>query len=131
VSEPSGLLDSDDRQRWQFFAQQGRSQQQSAQRLAQKLPAQGSVEPGRQSSDQALALAWLQTTGRLTWNTPFDYQVHGPQNSPAAENSAAAGQPLKRYFQTRSCRWKFLLESFGFAAEAQQFRCDRCDNCRS
>ncbi len=131
VSEPSGLLDSDDRQRWQFFAEQGRSQQQAAQRLAQKLPTQGSVAPGRQTPDQALALAWLQTAGRLTWNTPFDYQVHPSQNLLPREIPGTAGQPMKRYFQTRSCRWKFLLESFGFAAEAQQFRCDRCDNCRS
>ena len=80
VSEPTGLLDSDDRQRWQFFAEQGRSQQQAAQRLAQKLPTQGLLEAGRQSPDQALALAWLQSAGRLTWKTPFEYQVHGAKH---------------------------------------------------
>ena len=130
VSEPSGLLDSDDRQRWKFFAEQGRSQQRAAQRLAQKLPAQGSVSPSRQSSDDALALAWLQSVGKLTWNTPFNYQVHPAKLPALAEVTASGDQPMARYFRSRDCRWKFLLAAFGFAAEAQQFRCHRCDNCR-
>ena len=130
VSEPTGWLDSDDQQRWKFFAEQGRSQQQVAQKLAQKIPPQGSVEPGsRPDRDQELALAWLQSAGRLTWKTPFEYAVHAPRD-PIVGTNSPTGQPLSGYFKTRQCRWEFLLAAFGFEAEAAQFRCDRCDNCQ-
>ena len=125
VSEPTGLLDSDDKQRWRAFAEQGRSQQQIAQRHAHKLPHQGSVPPN-QAREEALALAWLQSVGRLTWKTPFEYELHPPQK---AASDASTAQPPSAYFRTRECRWKFLLAAFGFEAEAAAFRCDRCDNC--
>lgn len=128
VSEPTGWLDGDDRRRWKFFAEQGRSQQQATQKLAEKVPAQGSVAArSGQAPEQALALSWLQSAGRLTWKTPFEYEVHRPQNPIVGLSTPA---PPSGYFKTRQCRWGFLLAAFGFEVEAKQFRCDRCDNCQ-
>ncbi|BAT53759.1 ATP-dependent DNA helicase RecQ [Nostoc sp. NIES-3756] len=43
VSEPTGWLDSEDKQRQEFFQEKMRSQQQKAQQLIKKLPQQGEI----------------------------------------------------------------------------------------
>lgn len=131
VSEPTGFLDAEDKQRWQFFQQQARSQQQTAQQLVKKLPLQGDVETvTRQFKEGALALAYLHGTGRLSWESPFHYRLHAAQNSAIAVAPSQATQQMPRYLNTRACRWKFLLDAFGFASETQQFRCGHCDRCQ-
>jgi ATP-dependent DNA helicase RecQ len=130
VSEPTGLLDSADKQRWQFFADQMRSQQQTAQQLARKLPPSGEIsQVAKQFPGSELALAWLHGCDRLTWNSPFHYQLHPPKRSPTSPLSPPTAQ-MPRYLQTRHCRWKFLLDAFGFAAESEHLRCGHCDNCQ-
>jgi ATP-dependent DNA helicase RecQ len=124
----SGWLDRDDNQRWEFFETQTRSQQQTAQQLAKKLPKQGEIaEVARQFKDAAIALSLLQSTHQLTWSDPFHYTIHSAKvNSHSPLNST---QPLQHYLKTRACRWQFLLREFGFNADAEDFCCGHCDRC--
>lgn len=130
VSEPTGWLDSEDRQRWQFFEQRGRSLQQTAQQLARKLPQQGTVAAAsEQFREGALALSWLHGTGQLTWQDPFHYTLRSPSRADAMQANVSAVQQMGRYLKTRNCRWQFLLQAFGFTETAIDFRCGSCDNC--
>jgi ATP-dependent DNA helicase RecQ len=130
VSEPTGWLDPEDKQRQQFFDQQMRSQQQIAQQLVKKLPKQGEVSAvTRQFPDAAIAFSLLHSNGQLTWLDPFHYKIE-----PKAKNQPAspfhATQQMSQYLHTKQCRWQFLLNAFGFGKEAANWRCGHCDNCR-
>lgn len=131
ISETTGWLDSEDKQRWQFFENQTQKQQQMAQQLAKKLPSQGDVETvSRQFQGGALALSWLHGAGQLEWQSPFQYRLL-PQakGSSPAESNTKASQQMVKFLKTRDCRWQFLLSAFGFAEEAGKLRCACCDNC--
>ncbi|AFY47458.1 ATP-dependent DNA helicase, RecQ family [Nostoc sp. PCC 7524] len=130
ISEPTGWLDPDDKQRQQFFQEQMRSQQQKAQQLIKKLPAQGEVNAiTKQFPDSAIALALLHSSGQLNWLDPFHYKIeHKAKNQPPTQLHAA--QQMTQYLNTKQCRWQFLLNAFGFAKEATNWRCGHCDNCR-
>ncbi len=124
----SSWLDSADRDRWNFFDQQARSQSQTAQKLAHKLPIQGKVEDiSRQFSQGALALSLLHSTEQLTWIDPFSYEIKSGSKSRVQLNSI---QPMKAFLHNRNCRWQALLQAFGFEQEAQGLRCGECDRCR-
>ncbi|WP_066426202.1 ATP-dependent DNA helicase RecQ [Anabaena sp. 4-3] len=131
VSEPTGWLDPDDKQRQQFFQDQMRSQQQKAQQLIKKLPHQGEVNAiTKQFPDSAVALALLHSTGQLTWLDPFHYKIeHKAKHQPPTQLQAA--QQMTQYLTTKQCRWQFLLNAFGFDKEATNWRCGHCDNCRN
>jgi ATP-dependent DNA helicase RecQ len=129
VSEPTGWLDPGDKQRWQFFDTQLRSLHTTAQKLAQKLPAQGSVAAvSQQFPSGAIALSLLHGMGQLTWMDPFHYTIASTrQAAPPTLNST---QQMSAYLNTRHCRWQTLLQAFGFAAEAEHLRCGHCDRCQ-
>ncbi|MBD2209436.1 ATP-dependent DNA helicase RecQ [Nostoc linckia FACHB-104] len=129
VSEPTGWLDSEDKQRQQFFEQQMRSQQQTAQQLVKKLPPQGEVNAvARQFPDGAMALSLLHSSGQLNWLDPFHYVIKpGLDKQPATQLQAA--KHMNQYLHTQQCRWQFLLTAFGFAQEAANWRCGHCDRC--
>lgn len=129
ISEPTGWLDPEDKQRRQFFEGRLRSQQQNAQKLAKKLPKTGEVNAvARQFSDGAIALSLLHSGGQLTWQDPFHYTI---KDSPiTTANQLDAAQQMVQYLNTRDCRWKYLLRAFGFIAEAEKMRCGRCDRCK-
>ncbi len=130
VSEPTGWLDSSDRQRQRYFEQQGRSQYQTAQRFLKTLPETGDVNTvARSHRDGAIALAILHSTGQLTWTDPFHYRLH-PQASIQAPPEVFGSKQVQRYQQTRHCRWAFLLQQFG-VPDSSDFRCGRCDRCQS
>jgi len=132
ISETTGLLDPSDRQRHHFFAAQMQKQQQTAMALRPQLPATGEVATvSRTHRDGAITLAMLHGTGQLEWIDPFHYRIHSSHNKTVAgvSNHQAAEQ-MTCYLKARSCRWAFLLSSFGFTAEAMHFRCGHCDNCR-
>ncbi|MBD2059939.1 ATP-dependent DNA helicase RecQ [Oculatella sp. FACHB-28] len=129
VSEPTGWLDPEDRQRQRFFQDRVRSLQKKAQQLAQQLPVEGDVkEVSRQFKDGAIALAMLHSSGQLEWQDPFRYRIHA---SPARQtcDQANAAQQMQQYLTTSECRWKFLLQAFGFGTEANILRCGHCDRC--
>lgn len=130
VSEPTGWLDPDDKQRQQFFQEQMRSQQQKAQQLIKKLPQQGNVNAiTKQFPDSAITLALLHSSGQLNWLDPFHYKIeHKAKNQPPTQLHAA--QQMNQYLNTKQCRWQFLLNAFGFEKEATNWRCGHCDNCR-
>jgi ATP-dependent DNA helicase RecQ len=129
VSEPTGWLDPEDKQRQQFFQEQMRSQQQTAQQLVKKLPKTGEVNTvTRQFPDSATALALLHSSGQLNWLDPFHYIItSGIKNQPTPQLRAA--KQMHQYLTTKQCRWQFLLNAFGFDQEATNWRCGHCDNC--
>jgi ATP-dependent DNA helicase RecQ len=143
VSEPTGWLNPEDKQRRQFFINKMRSQYQDAQQLVKKLPPQGEVATvARQFPNGAIALALLHSAGQLEWLDPFHYRKHhsGESRTLAQLNfiQQQVQSQMTQYLTTRECRWLFLLQAFGFTKEAALLKCDReagrgsvcrCDNC--
>lgn len=132
VSEPTGWLDPSDRQRWQFFEEQTRSQYQKAQKLIQKLPVKGEVEAvSRQFPDGAIALSILHSSNQLKWLDPFHYTIQKSAQTHSAEKlNRSATQQMRQYLTHPHCRWQFLLQAFGFKEEADSMRCGHCDRCQ-
>ncbi|MCP6762451.1 MAG: ATP-dependent DNA helicase [Fischerella sp. CENA71] len=130
VSEPTGWLDPEDKQRQKFFADKMRSQHLQAQQLVKKLPKTGEVDAvTRQFSDAAIALSLLHSSGKLNWLDPFHYTiVSGTKNQSLTQLHAA--KQMNQYLFTKQCRWQFLLHAFGFNKEAANWRCGHCDNCQ-
>ncbi len=143
VSEPTGWLNPEDKQRRHFFVNKMRSQYQDAQQLVKKLPPQGEVATvARQFPNGAIALALLHSAGQLEWLDPFHYRKHHSGESRTLAQLNCIQQQVQsqmtQYLTTRECRWQFLLQAFGFTKEAALLKCDReagrgsvcrCDNC--
>jgi ATP-dependent DNA helicase RecQ len=131
VSEPTGWLYPEDKQRQEFFAENKRSQQRIAQQLLKKLPPQGEINAvTRQFQDADIALALLHSSGQLTWLDPFHYMIKkGVQNQP--EKQLRDHQQMFEYLHSKKCRWHYILNAFGFEKEAAHWRCGHCDNCRN
>ncbi|MBD1905227.1 ATP-dependent DNA helicase [Funiculus sociatus GB2-A5] len=134
VSEATGWLNPEDKQRREFFAGKMRSQYQEAQAIASKLPTQGEVATvAKQFRDGAIALSLLHSAGQLEWQSPFHYIRHQSGKSCSFGELNAQQQQFQtqmtQYLTTRECRWQFLLQAFGFAKEAAGWRCGHCDNC--
>lgn len=128
ISEPTGWLDPEDKQRRQFFEDKVRSQHQSAQQLVKKLPVRGEVNAVARHPNGAIALSLLHSAHQLDWQSPFDYVIHqgGRFQFPTQLH---ATQQMTQYLTTRQCRWQFLLNAFGFSKEAVNMRCGYCNNC--
>lgn len=126
----SNWLDPEDRQRWQFFEKRARQQQQEAQRLVSQLPPQGHVNGvSRQFNNGAIALALLHSQGQIQWHDPFHYSIQAgarPQRHSSTPHTA-----MQQYLKTRDCRWKFLLNAFGFTDASRTMHCGTCDRCRT
>jgi ATP-dependent DNA helicase RecQ len=134
ISEPTGWLNPEDKQRRQFFVDKLRSQYQDAQQLVKKLPIQGDIATvAKQHRDGAIALALLHSAGQLEWQDPFHYRRHSGRTTQTLSQLSATQekvqQQMSRYLTTRECRWQFLLGAFGFTQEATKFQCGHCDNC--
>ncbi len=135
VSEPTGWLDPDDRQRQQYFQQKLQSQHQKALHLAKQLPNEGEVMAvSKQFKDGAIALSMLHSMGKLDWCDPFHYRIrpgktHPDPSSPAPSSLDEAAEQMMTYLRTKDCRWRFLLRAFGFTQDAQGMRCGTCDRC--
>lgn len=131
VSECTGWLDSQDKQRRQFFENQQRSLSRRAQQLSKKLPSQGNIDTvTQQYRDGAIALSLLHSAGQLRWRDPFHYIIsrQSVQTNSTQEN---ASKQMEKFLFTRQCRWQFLLQAFGFSEEAKTLRCGHCDNCKT
>jgi len=130
MSEPTGWLDPEDKHRRQFFEDKLRSQHRDAQQLVSKLPVRGEVSAVvRQFDNGAIALSLLHSSGQLDWQGPFDYVIHQSARLQQSPEQLSAGQQMAQYLTIRQCRWKFLLNSFGFGKEAANLGCGHCDNC--
>ncbi len=128
MSEPTGWLDPEDKQRQRFFEERLRSQYSNAQQLIKKLPVQGEVNAVDQHPDGAIALALLHSAGQLEWQGPFNYTIHH-RRLPSSPSQLYAARQMSQYLTTRQCRWQFLLNAFGFSQEADNLSCGYCDNC--
>ncbi|MCU0551200.1 MAG: ATP-dependent DNA helicase [Leptolyngbya sp. Prado105] len=125
----SSWLDAEDRQRWQFFETQEREQISKAQMLVQKLPQQGNVDQvSREVKGAAIALSLLHNANQLAWSDPFHYQILSRQRLPQTSRLNST-QSMQSYLKTKTCRWAFILRSFGFEQEAIDFTCGQCDRC--
>ncbi|MEL7035807.1 MAG: ATP-dependent DNA helicase RecQ [Cyanobacteria bacterium J06592_8] len=129
VSEPTGFLYPEDKQRRQYLQENWRKQYQQANQLIKKLPKQGEIqEITSQFRNGAIALSLLHSSGQLTWQDPFHYTINNTAVTFPDQNNQAI-QKMTQYLNTRQCRWQFLLNAFGFTTEAQSMRCGHCDNC--
>jgi len=161
VSEPTGWWDPSDRQRWQFFQQQHRTQWQTALGLVDRLPPEGAVAAvGDRFPQGELALGILHSLGRLAWVDPFHYRLLPGAETGRTQRGARKGsigkslgkgslgkgslgtvntgaiasaqsQPMIRYLHDRGCRWGTILTAFGFAPATPHYRCGHCDQCRT
>ncbi|MBW4504477.1 MAG: ATP-dependent DNA helicase [Scytonema hyalinum WJT4-NPBG1] len=131
ISEPTGWLDPEDKQRQKFFEENLHKQQLSAQQALKKLPKTGEVNAvAREFPNGAIALSLLHSTGQLQWLDPFHYTiVPGAKTQPVTQLHAA--KQMNQYLTTKQCRWRFLLSAFGFEEEMKNWRCGHCDNCRT
>ncbi|MEM6754734.1 MAG: ATP-dependent DNA helicase RecQ [Cyanobacteria bacterium P01_C01_bin.38] len=130
ISEPTGLLNPEDKQRQKFFEDKLREQQLTAKQLIKKLPATGELETVAQKfPDAPIALSLLHSMGRLKWIDPFNYSIQKNSKNKDKQQSNPTNQ-MHKYLITKKCRWQFLLTAFGFEKEAVNLRCGHCDNCK-
>jgi len=130
ISERTGWLDPEDKQRQKFFRDRQTDLIRKAQRLAQHLPKTGEVnQVSREFKDGAIALSLLHSLGQLHWRDPFHYTI---QSGKATKTQAPSGNlTIEPYLHTTDCRWQYLMRAFGFTKEAKTLRCGTCDRCRS
>ncbi len=134
ISEPTGWFNPEDKQQRQFLARQWEKQYRTARQIEKQIPPQGEVEKvGRQFPGGDLALALLNSAGKLKWTDPFHYRRCSGNSSPSLGDMGKMQQKwqeqMTQYLRTKECRWQFLLHSFGFKKEALGFKCGHCDNC--
>ena len=138
ISEPTGWLDPEDKQRSQFFYRKLEQQYRQARQVVKQLPKQGKIATIKEQFPQGeIALGILHSLGLVAWVDPFHYRL----SSNLAANRLAANQKRDRlccasqcavmaqYLKTKQCRWQYLLQAFGFKKEASGFKCGTCDNC--
>ncbi|MGD1912630.1 MAG: RecQ family ATP-dependent DNA helicase [Rivularia sp. (in: cyanobacteria)] len=130
ISEPTGLLNPEDKQRQRFFEDKLHEQQLTAKQLIKKLPPTGEVDVvAREFPDAAIALSLLHSMGKLKWLDPFNYSIQKDLKNQKKQRSHP-GKQMQQYLTTKKCRWQFLLIAFGFEKEAANLRCGHCDNCK-
>ena len=135
ISEPTGWLNSEDKQRNQFFNQQLQKQYQKAHQLASQIPAQGEItQISKQFHGADISLAVLHSAGKLQWLDPFNYRQQDDKISSFDWQKLIAqhrrlNSQMNQYLRTKNCHWQFLLSAFGFKDQAQGLQCGHCDNC--
>ncbi len=131
ISEPTGWFYPEDKQRRQFLTENLRQQEKMARQMGRKLPDQGELNSiSRQFPQGAIALSLLHSWGQLTWRDPFHYAIATEKSKSDSKHNQNAITKMTQYLNTRQCRWQFLLQGFGFTAQAQSMQCGHCDNCR-
>lgn len=131
ICEPTGIFYPEDKDRQNYLSENLQQQYQAANQLIKKLPKQGDIETiSTQFKNGAIALSILQSQGRLTWIDPFHYVIEFNKNKVQLEQNNQAIEQMNQYFKTRQCRWKFVLQSFGFFQEAKTMSCGHCDRCQ-
>ena len=134
ISEPTGLLDPQDKQRSQFFTQKLEQQYRDCQKLVKQLPPQGDIATVKKQFPNAeITLGILHSLGVVHWQDPFHYRKQSSQvkSDRLITSQKSDRQLMQNYLKTKHCRWKYLLYAFGFKQETQGFSCGTCDNCLS
>ncbi len=141
VSEPTGLLDNHDRQQRQYFLDRQSAQLRQAQQRIKTLPNQGFIpDIVQQYPDAEMTLSLLHSMDRLIWDGPMHYRITGSSRSGATDFRATdfrvtdfSAKPvaaMAQFIGVRSCRWQFILKTFGFEQEGH-FVCGHCDRCQA
>ena len=133
ISEPTGWLNPEDKQRSQFFSRKLEQQYRTAQQLVKQLPSKGEIATIKEQFPQGeIALSILHSLGLVSWQDPFHYRKHSAKitfNHLIASQKCDR-QQMQQYLKVKQCRWQYLLQAFGFKQEAQGFECGHCDNCQ-
>jgi ATP-dependent DNA helicase RecQ len=134
ISEPTGLLNPEDKQKNKYFLENLKKQYQTSATLAQQIPKQGKINQITEEFNQGnIALSLLHHGGIIQWLNPFEYQRLSSVKLNINElinNHQKAYLEMEKYLTIKTCRWQYLLTQFGFTQEALNFRCGNCDNCR-
>ncbi|MEN9517670.1 MAG: hypothetical protein RLZZ381_258, partial [Cyanobacteriota bacterium] len=133
ISEPTGLLDPEDKQRSQFFTRKLTQQYRQAQQLVKQIPNQGNIATIQEQFPEAeITLGILHSLGIVAWQDPFNYRKQSSfiTLDHLASNQKCHQTRMQRYLKTKHCRWQYLLQAFGFSQSAQGFTCGSCDNCQ-
>lgn len=129
ISEPTGWLDNSDRQLRDFFKNQREEQYRRALRISRQIPGEGDINSiNEEFPGGAIALALLHSLDRLEWLDPFRYRLISSDSLPKFSRNTK--DEMVSYLYTRQCRWRFLLNAFGFEDRGIDFHCGHCDNCR-
>ncbi|MBE9193750.1 ATP-dependent DNA helicase RecQ [Synechocystis sp. LEGE 06083] len=131
ISEPTGWLDSGDRQLRQYFLAQASQCLQRAEALSKQIPFQGNLrELKPHFPDLEIALAWLHRRGRLEWLDPFNYHIAPGDNqtNPLGELKSQY-HLMTQYLTSSRCRWQTILAAFGDNSLGARQPCGTCDNC--
>lgn len=133
ISEPTGWLNPEDKQRHDFFLTNLQKNARQAQNFAKKLPIKGNIT--ELNDDHAeLSLGILHSTGQLRWLDPFNYERSADLNAKMfatlIQQQTQQFQQMREFWRQKSCRWQYLLNCFGFKAAAENFRCGHCDRCQ-
>ena len=130
ISEPTGWLDNEDKQRSQFFTNQLYKQSKQAKKVFDLLPSQGNIlEITQAIPDSNLALGVLQNLGLITWQDPFNYQKKITNQKIDSNITSSQTKQMQEFLQSKQCRWQYILSAFGFIKEAKKLRCENCDRC--
>ena len=132
ISEPTGWLDSEDKQRSKFFSHKLDKQYRTAKQLIKQLPNKGEIAVIEEQFPQGeLGLSILHSLGLVSWQDPFHYRKHSSKvtSNHLINFLRSYQQQMQQYLRTKQCRWQFLLQAFGFARDAGGFKCGGCDNC--
>ena len=131
ISEPTGWLDPEDKQRSQFFNRKLEQQYRQAQQIIKQLPTQGKIATIKEQFPQGeIALGILHSFGLVSWSDPFHYRLRSSNLSNLANSQKHDSGKMQQYLKTKQCRWQYLLQAFGFKKEAR-FKCGTCDRCRN
>ena len=136
ISEPTGWLDPEDKQRSQFFNRKLEQQYRSAQQIIKQLPKEGDITTIKEFPQGEIALGILHSLGLVSWRDPFHYRLRSSTQRASDNFSIATNQKpnstmMQQYLKTKQCRWQYLLQAFGFKKEARGFKCGTCDRCRN
>ncbi|MDJ0662467.1 MAG: RecQ family ATP-dependent DNA helicase [Crocosphaera sp.] len=134
ISEPTGWLDPSDQQRHQYFLKQLQKKYQQTKQYFKQIPRQGNIITLKQEVPTIeIILSLLYRWEKLRWIDPFNYKLTANLSSlpinQIIKKSQQESQQMKQYVMTRSCRWQYILNAFGFIQEAKGFKCGHCDNC--
>lgn len=135
MSEASGWLNPEDKNRREYFLNQQIKLYQQAERFLKEIPTEGNIEELSKkfnNPNYQLYLSILNSSQQLRWIDPYHYRLTPSKTHESIELLINRQKKLTRqthkYLITKTCRWGFLLSAFGFSPSTN-FRCGKCDNC--
>jgi ATP-dependent DNA helicase RecQ len=135
VSEPTGLLNPEDKQRQKFFQETTLRQYRKVKQIFQKLPIAANINDlKRDFPDADTILGILHGLDRLEWQDIYNYRrsssILDVKFERLQQFQRQLSNRMNKYLTSRECRWKYLLEAFNFEEKGQNFRCGHCDRCQ-